>query len=105
DPAEVNAYFERRREDGWTGKHAFLEAIREGGHEPSYGCPGLFHVRDHLFIIMANHQYRVPHDDAQAITDATIRARSQVEDCMRALRSQGGVWRNLELVATGAQIG
>jgi len=105
DPDELNAFFDERRKGDWAGKHAFLEALREGGHEPSYGYPGLFHVRDQLFIIMANHQYGVPHDDAQAITDATIRARSQVEECMKALRRQGGVWRNLELVATGAQIG
>jgi hypothetical protein len=43
--------------------------------------------------------------DADAISAATLRARAEVHRLVSGLRSLGGVWRDLRLVATGEQIG
>ena len=54
---------------------------------------------------MANHEYGVSATDADQITRATLRARAEVHRMVAGLRSLGGVWRDLALVGTGAQIG
>ena len=86
-------------------KHRLLEAIRRGGVEPSYQPPIMVAIHDDLFGLIANHEYNVPCDDARALTEATLRARKEVNAIVHALKRQGGVWENLRLVATGEQIG
>jgi hypothetical protein len=85
-------------------KRLFAEMER-AGVSPSYAGPTIFRVRDDLFAMMANHQYGVYANDAEAITKATIEARAEVHKLVRALRSLGGIWEGLQIVATGAQIG
>ncbi|TLD69916.1 FAD-dependent oxidoreductase [Phragmitibacter flavus] len=75
------------------------------GHNPTYGTPSLFHVRDGLFNLMINHEYAVRADDADAITAATLRARAEIHTITRGLRKLGGPWDGLLLVATAEQIG
>jgi hypothetical protein len=55
--------------------------------------------------IMANHEYGVSAIDAQQLTDATIRARAEVNKIVDGLRNLGGIWKDIRLVSTGAQIG
>ncbi|HWL51860.1 MAG TPA: FAD-dependent oxidoreductase [Chthoniobacteraceae bacterium] len=86
-------------------REEFLAEFHRANHFPSYTAPSLFYIRDDLFALMANHVYAVSHADAQAITDATLRARREIDDGVRALRSLGGVWANLRLISTAAQIG
>lgn len=86
-------------------KARLLQAIRDAGVEPSYGKPTLFRVHDDLYALMANHEYAVSATDAQAISDATRRARAEVFTIVRGLRESGGPWATLRLVATGGQIG
>jgi len=86
-------------------KQALLAEFRAAGFEPSYTAPTLFHVRDDVYALMANHQYQVRADDAAGITDATLRARAEIDRSVRALRSLGGAWSGLSLVATAEQIG
>ncbi|NKB69699.1 MAG: FAD-dependent oxidoreductase [Candidatus Latescibacteria bacterium] len=81
---------------------ALLEEI---GVSPSYGHPTLFRVRDDLFALMANHQYGVQCDDAQSINQATMRARREIHRQVAALRAHGGVWADMRVISTGAQIG
>jgi len=45
------------------------------------------------------------HEDADAMTAATIRSRKEVFAITRALRNLGGVWDGLQIVATAEQIG
>lgn len=82
-----------------------LAEIRRGGVEPSYDSPGLWHIRDDLYILMANHEYGKSAIDASDLTGATIGARAELHRIVEALRSLGGLWSNLRLVSTGAQIG
>jgi hypothetical protein len=82
-----------------------LAEIRRGGYSPSYESPGLWHIRDDLYILMANHEYGLSGLDASQLTTATLHARQEVHRIVQALRSLGGIWSELRLVSTGAQIG
>ena len=79
--------------------------MEEIGVPPSYGHPTLFRVRDDLFALMANHQYDTKCDDAEALTAATLRGRREIHEQVAALRELGGVWKDMRVVTTGAQIG
>jgi hypothetical protein len=88
-----------------NGKQLFLAELAKVGISPSYAAPTLVCVRDGLFILMANHEYGVSAIDADQITRATLRARAEVHGMVAALKRLGGVWGEMELLATGAQIG
>ncbi|AMV35039.1 hypothetical protein VN12_23130 [Pirellula sp. SH-Sr6A] len=84
---------------------AYLAEIRRAGVEPSYGSPALFPIRDNLLLTMINHEYGVNATDADAVSKATIRARSELHKIVRALRNLGGRWEGVQIVATPEQIG
>ena len=50
--------------------------------------------------MMANHEYGIAATDACAINEATIRARDEVHRLVDGLRSLGGAWENVRIVAT-----
>ncbi len=91
--------------DWHESKQRLTDMFRRGGVDPSYGFPSLFHLQDGLFMLMANHQYKVSAINADDVTRATLNAREEVFQQIEALRSLGGVWKDLRLVATGEQIG
>lgn len=86
-------------------KDNIVKELRRAGIEPSYTGPALFPIRNDLIAMMVNHEYHLSALDAQQVTDATLHARAEVNEVVEALRKQGGVWKNVRLVATGAQIG
>jgi len=86
-------------------RNNLLNEIKRGGYTPSYSRPGLWHIRDDLYILMANHEYGVSALNADDVTRATLNARKELHHIIATLRSLGGIWANLRLVATGAQIG
>ena len=106
DPERVRDFHSRntsaQRQDSKTN---LLRHLTDSGHAPSYAAPTLFCVHDNLFALMANHEYGVSALDADDITEATIRARSEIYSMVRALRNSGGAWNNVALVATAEQIG
>jgi hypothetical protein len=105
-PADVQAFYREQDGQPWAPPKDLLRAEMErGGHSPSYGKPTLFRVRDDLFALMTNHEYGFRGIDARDVTRATLHARQEIHALINGLRSLGGVWRNLRLVATGAQIG
>lgn len=85
-------------------KRLFAE-LERAGMPSSYAHPTIFRVRDDLFALMANHQYGVFANDAAGITKATLEARAEIHQLVATLRSLGGIWKNIQIVATGAQIG
>jgi len=101
DPADRKGKWTRHRQ----ATTAFLAEIRRAGIDPSYGMPTLFQVRDNLLMVMANHEYGVKAFDADAITEATVRARAEVFKIVDGLRKLGGPWAGIQLVATAEQIG
>lgn len=86
-------------------KNAFLAELKRAGVTPSYTAPTLFHLRDDLFAMMVNHEYGVSGINAADVTAATLAARAELNRVTEALRSLGGVWANLHLIATADQIG
>jgi len=86
-------------------KERLLEELTRVGAEPSYSSPTLFMIRDGLYTLMANHEYGVSATDADQISEATIRARAEVNHLVDALRSSGEPWTDLRIVATAEQIG
>ena len=94
-----------------NAKAAFREELNRVGVHPSYGSPAIFRIGRNLFSIMANHEYDVPVDDADAIGAATMRARREVVKMTEALvrdsarNADGrGPWSGLRLVATADQV-
>jgi len=88
-----------------TCLEALDQAFRRAGFEPSYGRPTIFQVRDNLLALMINHEYGVSAIDARQVSEATVRARAEVNKATAALRSLGGPWAEARLVATAEQIG
>jgi len=104
-PAEVKDFWRSNPRD-WAGPKDRLRAqMEKGGHSPSYARPSLFPIRDDLFMLMANHEYGVKGTDVRDVTAATLRARRELHNLINGLRSLGGVWKNIRIVATAEQIG
>ena len=93
------------KEDEPTPREKLRLEMKRAGVEPSYGWPTMFFIHPHLAIWMCNHEYKVRVDDADAITEATLRARREVIGQVAALAKLGGPWRNLRVAATAEQIG
>jgi hypothetical protein len=93
------------REGHYQGKAELLAEMRRAGHEPSYLQPTLFHLHSDLYALMANHEYGRSALDAAELTAATIAARAEVFQIVRALRRVGAPWSEIELVATSNHIG
>lgn len=83
----------------------FKAEINRAGIDPSYGMPTLFHVRDNVVLLMANHEYGVKPYDADAMTAATVRSRKEIFNIAKGLRQLGGIWENFQIIASAEQIG
>jgi hypothetical protein len=79
--------------------------MQRAGVDPSYSKPTLFYIRQGLFCLMANHEYGVSAVDAGQITEATLRSRAEVHRLVDGLRSLGGPWQHMQIVATAEHIG
>lgn len=105
-PVGIEGFFRHDDRGEWSGPKDRLRAEMErGGHSPSYAKPTLFRLRDDLFAMMANHEYGVLGTSAADVTAATLRARREVHALVDGLRSLGGPWAGVRIVATAAQIG
>ncbi len=103
DPRAVARYV--REDNPASSKPDFLKLMEENGIAPSYRAPTLRHLHSGIFSIMTNHEYGVPAFDADAISQATVRARREIHDIVGGLRKLGGIWADLSVVATAEQIG
>lgn len=86
-------------------KSLFYQEIKQSGMDATYTKPSLFGIRPGLVAMMSNHQYGVSAFDADQVSRATIEARAELNQMVDGLRNMGGVWRNMRLAITGAQIG
>ncbi len=89
-------------EEAWD---SLQRVLAEAGAPPSYSKPVLVWIRDNLYALMANHAYGFNGTDADDLTAATLLTRQEVHQQVRALKSLGGAWNNINLVATASQIG
>lgn len=92
-----------------TGHHTasgkLMKELERAGIKPSYGRPTIFHVHGDLVMLMLNHEYGVKAFDAEAVSDATLRARAEIHRLTRALRSLGGIWEGIEVASSAEHIG
>ncbi len=102
EPEEIEPYI---RETGVAAKSRLLKLMEDNGVTPSYRAPTLRHLHSGIYSLMTNHEYGVSAFDANAITEATIRARREIHEIVSGLRKIGGPWSNLSVVATAEQIG
>lgn len=86
-------------------KARIRKEIGRTGHFPSYAGPTLWHVKENLVFAMFNHEYGVKPFDPAAVTRATFEARAEMNQMVDGLRSLGGAWEGIQLVATAEQIG
>ncbi len=104
--ADIAPFYRDDDRSDWAAPKDRLRAEMErAGHSPSYSKPTLFRLRDDLFAMMANHEYGAVGTNARDVTAATLRARREVHALVDGLRSLGGRWANVRIVATAAQIG
>jgi hypothetical protein len=101
----IREFVRSRQEDHNQPKKRLLAEMQKGGFTPSYSRPTLFRIDDNLFCLAANHEYGYLPTDAAQLTQATLHARADVHAGVNALRSLGGPWRDLRIVATNQQIG
>ncbi len=97
-------------DDDWKSwqnqaRKRFRDEIRRAGIDPSYGEPTLFHMRGGLLTLMVNHEYGIRPFDAAQVSEATMRSRAEVDRIAKGLKSLGGIWSGIDLVATAEQIG
>ncbi|MEI6715645.1 MAG: FAD-dependent oxidoreductase [Verrucomicrobiota bacterium] len=88
-----------------TGPAAFRETLKRAGVTPSYGSACIFPIQENLLLLMANHEYGINATDAAQVTTATINARRELHQIVRALRRLGGPWEGVQIAATSEQIG
>lgn len=102
---EIEPYVRYAGDANFKSKRRLVEKIVNGGVIPSILKPGLFPINNHLFMIMANHEYEYKGMDARDVTKATLSARKELHKVINALKSHGSEWKNIRLVATPEQIG
>jgi hypothetical protein len=107
DAAALTAYIHASDPSAKDGlaKDAFLKEIQRAGFFPSYSKPTLWQVRDNLLLVMMNHEYGIKPYDAAQVTEATVRARGELNRIVNGLRKLGGPWEGIQLAATAEQIG
>jgi len=86
-------------------KGRLKKEMERAGVSPSYAGPTIFCIRDDLYCMMANHQYRVAGTNAADVTKATLEGRAEVHKLVAALRSLGDPWSGVHIVATAEHIG
>ena len=88
-----------------TGKIPLRELLQSQGVDPSYAMPSLFHFGCGIFGWMAHHAYQVKASDADSVTQAAVAGREELQRQIAALRRAGGIWKDITLLATAANLG
>lgn len=86
-------------------KARLLAEFEKAGLRPSYAAPTLFHIRDDLYALMANHEYNRLGTNANDLSSATLHARQELASLVRALNALGAPWSTLRMISTAQQIG
>ncbi len=104
-PNEIKDFYWDMISDWAAPKLALKKEMEKAGVSPSYAKPTLFHIRDDMFAMMANHEYGVRGINAREVTTATLRGRKEVHQLVDGLRGLSGPWKDIRIVATSAHIG
>lgn len=102
---EIQQFVRWSGDKGSASKKLIFEELAKAGITPSYAQPSIHPIREDLFMVMANHQYELSGLNTRDVTKATLIARKEVHRITDGLRSLGGVWKDLRVVATAEHIG
>jgi hypothetical protein len=87
-------------------KDAFYRLLVDAGCTPSYTKPSLFPLSNGLCCIMSNHIYEKSPLNSEDLTAASIQARKELQEAVKAMRKfPGGEWSEVHLVASASYIG
>ncbi|MNK25658.1 ribulose-1,5-biphosphate synthetase [compost metagenome] len=100
-----NGYMMNKGLTSEDAKKKLYKTIKETNLEPSFTKPTFFGIRPGLVALMTNHEYEVSALDASQISRATINARKEIYSIVDGLRKKGGIWSQMRVLTTGAQIG
>ncbi len=89
----------------FTDHQKLLAELARANFVPSYRRPSLWYLNGTVWGLMATHLHGFKGTRARDLTDATIKARSELHQLVDSLRSLGGVWKDLWLVSTAQHIG
>ncbi len=87
------------------GKPRLKTLMESHGVFPSYGMPTLFHFGMGVFGLMSNHGYNADALDPDVLTRQVVEGRREVHRHVNFLRSLGGIWKDIVLVATSSSLG
>jgi len=93
-----------RAPDDYGERRSLADELARAGFRASYGNPGIQQLGPGLYGLGLNHEYGCGLDP-DALSRATLHGRAECARAVAALRSLGGIWADLELVATSSQIG
>lgn len=88
-----------------TAKDRLWREMQRAGVQPSYSAPSFFHIKDDIWLVITTHAYGVDPLDPASLTKATIACRQELYAQEVALRSLGGPWKNIRIIATAPYIG
>ncbi|MCK0146014.1 FAD-dependent oxidoreductase [Arenibacter sp. F26102] len=94
-----------RKVNDQGSKMLVLKEMRKAGMEPSINQPGIFPIREDLFMVMFNHEYEKSALNTVDVTNATIHARAEIMKLVKGLKSLGKPWEDVYVVATAEHIG
>ncbi len=81
------------------------DELAAAGCELSVTGPGLTRFGPGLFKLNVHHAYGMVGLDAEDLTRATVEGRAETAAAVLALRSRGGIWKDIELAATAPSVG
>lgn len=74
-----------------------LAEIKRGGAEATYKLPTLHHIKNNIFLLAVDHQF-INGQNPEDLTKAMINGRREMFACIDALKSLGGIWKDLMLL-------
>jgi len=103
---EIRPYIGYPQGDFWAPRERMLRLLKDCGTSSSMGFPSFSKINDSLFYLSVNHEYEKSSLNAFDITEATIHARREINDIVKALHQHGGeAFQNISLAITPEVIG
>lgn len=92
--------------DFWESRNNFNGLLNKLGIKTSMGaCANIARINESLYYISINHQYGGRFDSACDLTKATIEARKEIYETVKALKKYGGPFEKITLATTPQMIG
>lgn len=90
----------------WESRNNFNGLLEKLGIKTSMGaCANITRINKNLHFISINHQYGFKFDNAEDITTATIEARKEIYETVKALKIYGGPFKDIALTSTPQMLG